>query len=326
MKNSFSCQDLSSYVPESLHTQGKRQKPSRVFFEDLAVIEPDRGFRILASRGRNLPVGGDFFTACGISSSDAELVRSHAPAQAGFLLPCATGCAIFFCDLTVQTGLIPCVLLSHSAEEVFCAMKRMGKDGFVVPRRILSKGELLPLRYDEALCQRLEELFYYVDRILHPAPELSLWTRSLLIANFVGCRLERVAFPVTAPPLSAENGARMTLFLICSFLTLRQKSGRVLTEGDEDSSNYQCTVSFFEERKPLAEEEDVLLESSEAPALPLFLEAPCFSSLMAIPTEDGMRLETRFPILKKEQTLGAALSKLWICLQFGIVRASSSLE
>jgi hypothetical protein len=200
----------------------------------------------------------------------------------------------------------------------------MGYDDFSAPHGLLPKDALLSARYDEALCHQLEELFYYLDRILRPSPDSSLWTRCLLISNFVGCRLERVALPVTALSLSAGDDARMTLFLLCSFLTLRQKSGSVMTDGAEESSNYQCTVSFFEESKTLLAEEEAPSTSFESIEPPLFLEAICFSALRAIPTKEGMRLETRFPVLKKETTLGAALATSWICLHFGIVRAKAS--
>ena len=316
--------DLSSYVSETLHTQRKRQKPSRVFFEELAVIEPEKGFRILASRGEDLPVGADFFTTCGVLKEDAELLHSFSAKQTGFLLPCKRGCALLFGDLRAETGLFLSVLLSRDAKDVLCALKRMGYDQFAAPQGILPTGELLTSRYDEALVDQLEELFYYLDRILHPAPEASLWTRCLLIANFVGCRLERVALPVTAPSLSERDDARMMLFLLCAFLDLRKRSGRVLTEGLQESSNYQCTVSFFEESRPLLEDEEKPQESLQAPELPLFLEALCFSALTAIPTGEGMRLETRFPVINKEQTLGAVVSPAWICLCFGITRVGSS--
>lgn len=318
--------DLSSYVPESLHTLQKRQKPCRLFFEDLVVIQPEKSFRILASRGENLPTGADFFNTCGVLASDAALLRSHESRQTRFLLPCEKGCVLLFGDLLSETGLLLGILLAQSTEDVFCALKRMGQDGFVTPPKMSQSKALLSSHYDETLCRHLEELFYYLERILHPTPESSLWTRCLLIANFVGCRLERVALPIETPPLSKGENACMTLFLFCAFLTLRQKSGRVQTEGklspkEEEPPNYRCTVTFFEETESLLELENPG-ESAQALAmdLPLFLQAPCFSALSAIPTEDGLKLETRFPLLPKDQTLGAVGSRTWHCLRFHLER------
>ena len=234
---------------------------------------------------------------------------------------------MLFADLLSATGLMLGILLEQSAEDVFCALKRMGQTNFIVPQRILPKGDFLSSRYDEDLCAQIDELFYYLERILLPTPEASLWTRCLLIANFVGCRLERVALPVTAPPLSKNDNARMTLFLFCSFLALRQKSGRVLTDGemrkDEDIDlNYRCTVSFLEETLPLWEPEaNSIPLQREALEKPLFLQASCFSSLTVIPTDRGMKLETKFPLPQKEHTLGSHGTRRILTLRFCLWQA-----
>ena len=318
--------DLSSYVPEALHTHQKRQNACRLFWEELAVVDPEKDFCILASRGNSMPVGSNFFKTCGVLLRDSALLRSHLPKERRFLLPASNGCVLMLGDLLGETGLFLGLLLPQDAEAVLCALLRMGRGELVAPPELLPKGGLLSRPYDEALCRRLEELFYYLDRILHPAPEASLWTRCLLIANFTGCRLERVALPVDAPRLSGTDDACMTLFLLCSFLALRQKSGRVQTEAglhqdSEESANYQCTVSFFEESSSPMVEEDETEKLSVATEPPFFLQAACFSNLTAIPTEEGMRLETRFHPAKADPSLGAPGARSLICLHFLIRRA-----
>ena len=311
--------DLSSYIPESLHTHQKRQTSCRLFLEDLAVVEPERDFRILASRGKDLPLGADFFKTCGVLSRDAALLRSHPQRQKRFLLPSKRGCVLMLGDLLSETGLFVGLLLSQDAADVLCALLRMGHDEFASPDELLPCDGLLPRPYDEVLCDGLEELFYYLDRILCPTPEASLWTRCLLIANFVGCRLERVAFPVEAPRLSKADDACMTLFLLCSFLALRQKSGRVqaaaeLHQESEKPANYQCTVSFFEEKEEPLPSEEPLEEPVEAP--PLFSEHSCFSRLSLTPTEEGLILETRFFAHQEDFALGAVGEPSKIRLRF----------
>ena len=103
--------DLSSYIPESLHTHQKRQTSCRLFLEDLAVVEPERDFRILASRGKDLPLGADFFKTCGVLSRDAALLRSHPQRQKRFLLPSKRGCVLMLGDLLSETGLFVGLLL-----------------------------------------------------------------------------------------------------------------------------------------------------------------------------------------------------------------------
>lgn len=314
--------DLSSYVPESLHTVQKRQSPCRLFFEDCAVIEPEKSFRILASRGGNLPLGEDFLKVCGVLPSDTTLLQSTRAKQSRFLLPCKKGCVLLLGDRLLETALFLGILIQRDAKEVLCALERLGQNTFATPQGMLSEGHPLQSRYDEALCLQMEELFYYLERILHPAPEASLWTRCLLIANFAGCRLERVALPITEPSLSETDHARITLFLLCSFLTLRQKSGRIWTEGEKDDPNYRCTVSFFEESLPFLEaEEPDQSEQDEKSEAPFFLQAPCFSSLTAIPTDSGMKLETKFPLLQKNPPLGAFNTSTRLCLHFLLAQA-----
>ena len=308
--------NLSSYVPETFHTSPKRQNACRLFWEELAVVDPEKDFCILASRGNSLPVGSNFFKTCGVLLRDSALLRSHLPKERRFLLPASNGCVLMLGDLLGETGLFLGLLLPQDAEDVLCALLRMGRGELVAPPELLPKGGLLSRPYDEELCRRLEELFYYLDRILIQTPEASLWTRCLLIANFVGCRLERVALPVEAPRLSKGDDACMTMFLICSFLTLRQKNGRVQAEGVtldtlEKEPNYRCTVSFFEESDELLkarnDEEEVPVQEDP----PLFLQTACFSAHSLCPLDGGLRLETRFLLPQKDPVLGAYSASRW---------------
>ena len=117
----------------------------------------------------------------------------------------------------------------------------------------------------------------------------------------------------------------MTLFLLCSFLTLRQKNGEVSAEGGERSAegdfcvNYQCSVSFVE-----TEEDFSVGNTSQNEILPLFLSDPCFSDLVATSVDGGMRLETRFPVLKKEGRLCSLGDEDWVCLEFCILGVLNS--
>ncbi len=325
--------NLHSYVPENLQFLHKQQAASRRFFEECALFSPEKNFQILASRGNRLPEGESFLACCGISLSPSAFLGQISPQSIHLLIPCKEGSVLLFADLFAHTGLLFGVLVPVDGETILRVLTLIGRSDF---RSVAAFPHATPSfrTGDELLCRQLEELFYYTTRIFSPKPEASLWTGCLLIANFAGCRLAKVSLPIESPALSKRDEACMTLFLLASFLTLRRKSGEVMAEGATKSSTassatYQCAVSFSEpetdtDTEPEPENPSETDLPPPPPPLPLFLSEPCFADLTATLREDGMKMETRFPILQKQQTLCASGSRRQILLEFYVLGALAS--
>ena len=96
---------------------------------------------------------------------------------------------------------------------------------------------------DGEICEDVTRLFYYVDRIFDDGTRfrIGLWSRMLLIAEFVGCRLDETGLSVTPPPLSCGDTARLTAFLLCAMLDLRRMDGRIRAE-NRDRPLFSCRV------------------------------------------------------------------------------------
>lgn len=313
--------DLSSYVPETLRFSQKHQDPSRVCFEGCAVLDPANACRILASRGSELTEGEDFLALCGVSEEDRRLLDRLSPTTKRILMPCQKGCVLLLADLFWDTGLLIGILIPFEAVSVLRGLHWLGQQKSLLCAESLSNTSLALQMGEETICRHLEELFYYLTRILTPKPEASLWTRCLLIANFAGCRLHRVALPVEAPVLSKRDVSCMILFLLCSFLTLRQRNGEVETFGDEkihDSmKNYRCTVLLTEEREEEEEDEEAAVSED----LPYFLSAPCFSGLVASFADGEMSLQAEFSLSQGEGRLCSLGDGSRVCLSFLVLCA-----
>ena len=310
--------DLHSYIPESLAFLEKQKESSRLFFEDCAVFDPAFDHRILASRGEGLLLGKSFFDLCGVSDLDKALFQEKFHKHRHFLLPAGKDSVLLFSEAFGDTGLLLGIRLHIDAITLRRVLHQLGQADFVCPTSIES-ASLTPQAGDFDLCLRLEELFYYTSRILSTKEEGSLWTRCLLIANFAGCRLERVALPVQAPPFSKRDRLRLAFFLLCSFLTMRQKDGRVGAEGselleDESQPLYRCTVSLVEESRAHPAK-----KRRKTTDFPFFLGARCFADLIAAFTEHGITLEARLPVSRTEQKLSASDPDTCFCLCFSFL-------
>ena len=310
--------DLSSDVPEALRFVQKHQDPSRGCVEGCAVIDPANSCRILASRGSELAEGEDFFAICGVSEDDRRILDRLSPTHERILAPCQRGSVLLFADLFWDTGLLIGVLLPFEAASVLRGLHWLGQQKSLLCAESLSNTSLALQMGDETICRHLEELFYYLTRMLVPKPEASLWTRCLLIANFAGCRLHRVALPVEAPRLSKRDESCMTLFLLCSFLTLRRRNGKVTALGDEklddNPRHYHCTVLMTEDRDGEEDEEDEQEEREEG--LPCFLSASCFSGLAASFADGQMSLRADFSLPSEKTRLFSLGDSSRICLSF----------
>ena len=301
---------LKSYIPEPQQFQKKQRSDGRIFFEDLAVV--DGATRaVLAHRGEAFEVEG---VGC-LALLDKTLwawVTSPFGVKTRLLTGAGEGSLLAFADLLSLTGLLLCAYLPARPECVAFALKRMGREDVlyapgITPCTSAAFGE------DESLFEDLQELLYYADRVLCVKKAVGLWTSCVTVANLAGCRLEQVAMPPSLPTIKPLDVARLHLFLLCSFLTLRGKDGRVLAVSSEDPSLplCRCSVEFLEgvtARQCFLDGEE---REKQDPVDGSFLSVPCFAGFEMLEGEEGACLCAELPIASDPADLRAR-SDLWI--------------
>lgn len=233
----YETQSIHNYLPEKARLEGKDRRPSRVCREAFAVLSVDEDFRILASYGMKTNTDRSIFCAYGIHQKERSSAERAVRSGGRVLVPCQEGTLLIFSDWLHSTGLALTVHLPDPADEVMQTLAMMGRAEFTgVAVDVLSHAHPSDLVID-----RLSELLYYLDRILSPRTEIGIVTRAALIAELIGCYANQASLP-TAPTAFPQDGHRLTAFLFCALLSLRNESISLSAVG-----NLRCSLSYREE-------------------------------------------------------------------------------
>lgn len=271
-------QQLKAYIPESLLTDGKQEHTLRVCREDCLIVDPADRFRILVSRGTTSTVGKRLDAAYNVPVSEMRFLRETLTNRNRVLMMGHDGRALLvFGDLFRASGVL--VVLSPYADAFAVArlLRHTGRSDFVFSPS-LSSVSAAPHTEDEEIYEQILELFFYFDRILSPARQIGLRTRTHLIANFVGCVLDDVAVPLDSLDCSTAEQDRLVAFLLCAFLSLRAHDG--VSARTETPSNEPILRYRVETMTPC--------EETGAPnqAFP-FLSLPTFRRFAVLSSKDG---------------------------------------
>lgn len=223
--------DLHSYIPELSFLQDKHQAPSRLFCEECAVLDAANGYRVLASRTKGLANGGSFFAHYGVGANELDFLERALVSHARVLILGKDHPILIFADLMPHTHALIAVVPEARASTLTRALSLIGQHNVALSPKVQSNRASAEEHATEAF-EQAAELFFYMDRILTPSAEIGTWTRTLLIANFAGCKLDRISLSTQRVSLSRTNEARLTLFLLCCFLTLRHTSGTKFAIGN----------------------------------------------------------------------------------------------
>ena len=204
---------------------GKDRPESRFFHEDCALINVAEQFKVVTERGFHCKIGQTFTSALNLGWEAVRQLRTfHTRYNDTMLLPCEDGTLILFSHLYPTTGMLLAIRIHDTETRVAEAMRRAQHEVLsfpIFPQQDQPKPEATPLD------MQMEELYFYLNRILAPSQNLSFWTHCLRIANFAGCKLDFVDLPIENVILPHEDYQRLTAFLLCVFMTLRKRTGRV---------------------------------------------------------------------------------------------------
>ena len=281
---------IRSYVPESVFFDNKDQSGCRIFHDNCAIINAVDNYRLIAARGIDIPIGEPFFDTLSISDEETDRLQKFLQTQEEYLLlSCQKSTLIVFAALLQNTGLLLVVQVSYCKKDVQKSIENARRDAFSP----IFHPDNIVFQEEPRLQEKLAEIFYYTDRILQPPPTLGLWTRLLLIANFVGCRLEHVSLSASFPTLPKKHQDVLTAFLLCAFLIFRHRTGtnrvtsphenvgKVQPIPEEDESLFSLYLHHLPiktSRKKLPLDEAELINFEQSP-LAFLLSLPCFKSI-----------------------------------------------
>lgn len=225
---------------------------------------------LLAVRGITFKVG-ESLGAHLPEATSPEALFERLRARRRLLLPAKTGSLLLFGDFIKETGLVLGVLLSASAEAIAAALGRL-------ERAEIGCEDCRPCRLSfeerEVLCDRLCEIFHYVDRFFDRCPSFSIPALSAAIADFTGCRIVRASGSARLLELSAQSRAGLVFYLLCGMLTLRGRSGVLQVVGER-----RLQKSAFEIHVEVSELDGLPKREGADGSEPIFLRADCFSDV-----------------------------------------------
>lgn len=303
---------LNSYLPESLFLIDKKEDHMRLCYESCAVLDPADGYRVIACRGKGIEINQPFAPIASLSRSERDFLDASLGRHNRLFLSNGKEAILLCADLLPATGLCLAIVPEGNPKAVYRVLHFLGKDSFVsAPEH--AADSLTPHVGDDAVYRRMSELFSCLEGIGARSPEL-FWTRVRWLSRFAGCRLENMSLPRESVTLAAADDARLTVFLLCLFLSLRRKStdgDRVeLCEGQTLSLSVTvCAKQDSDEYQALSEEE-----------LRGLFAFPAFRNFTMQSTQDGYRLLAGFAKTDQVlQLLSPAAVQTVLCLRFHLV-------
>lgn len=278
--NFFTLHDISSFVPEKTLLDGKHDFPCRVCHEDCVILDANNDFLPVAYRGTQPNMKENYFSFIGLSASEYSFFRSVLHTHNRILLHSPLGAILVFTEFLGETGLLLVIrpYLSVSPERsvptLLAALHQIGETRFIASSHT---APLDPDRHflDNIIHEQLSELFFYVDFFCNPEPFAhGIFTTSVRLANFAGCRLECLSLPFDEQSLSSSEQVRLAAFLLCVFLSLRHQADHAHAEYFSDNvSPLRYHISAFSDPEHVLTSHS-LLQMEQLP----FLNCACFEA------------------------------------------------
>lgn len=304
---------IDSYLNEEVLLREKDRLAPRVLREECSVISATQNYATIAFRGAHFEQGVSFLSSLQLSDAEEAFFLANVGRDSRLLLDTPHGSCLVFADSLSETGLL-CALLLPKAEPSSVAAALVQLSSLPFLSRVTPSSHRAPAAQDSALCR---ELLFYMERILseRSADASLLWRDSLLVANFVGCIVEKASFPPTESRLSHSDICRLRLFLLCSFLTLRGTGGGVCADGEDSDGRLLLRVEQKKQYTPLHKRK----KASDREAFFgqfSFLKEPAFSDFWVSVPEVGIVFNGKLPLLERTGHLRSrSACELYFCLK-----------
>lgn len=273
--------EIRSYIPEAFFLDQKDKQHMRICREDLVLVDPADGYRVVAGRGKESLAGEPFAPLVRLSKSERNFLKQSLGRRMRLLLQGKNEPILVFSDLLEASGLLLVICPRYDTENLQRGLALLQKGEFVSSNGS-GAGAPSPRNGDAAVCSYLQELFYYLDRIFSVSEELRPWTTAALIANLAGCRADFAAMPTEAVALMPTDRLRLLAFLLCLFLSMREDAISATATGEISELSISLSAS-------------PLLPTGKASACSYrFLQLPAFRDISLSLCNGGWALEASF--------------------------------
>ena len=297
-------QELNAYIPAIDFTNEKALTPLRTHREDIAVIDPNNHYQILACRPHQANAGASLPSLWAIPDEELSFLRTALSSHSRVAL-LADGCAVLILgELLAASG----VLLAVRPQISPAALRRYAEScglgdlafspAFPRPSASLSEAEL----------EQLDELNYYLGQILTPRKKVGIATLTWRIANFVGCRLEENKLSPVEDRLAEGQLKRLTAYLLCTFLHLRTLGGHTAASGASpaEAPQFRYHVEYVD---PSTDDDGKsLLLLADQP----FHKLPAFSDFIIRKEGEKLILDAHLPLSSEKKGFRAAIPSLFV--------------
>ena len=296
-------QSLNVYVPKSFYLEGKQETPCRRFFEDLAILHPSDGYRILAARGLFLKANNSIT----LEKKDQAFVQTALRKGERVLAIVRERPLILFGDAWHACGLVLALLPHEELSVVLQTLPHIpNAQTLLAPSaQAFIPHSVTPLKITD-FYPILTDQYLECTRILQGETDFRLHIAH--IAQYAGTRTNVTELPIGEFALSPHTKQRWSFFLLCLFLALRGDSATPsefeLTHADKKEFHVRFSHTSEAKRKiPLAH------------SLFLFLSLPCFSDFHFFKTENGFLIEASLPRSTSHPALRATDSAIKLALE-----------
>ncbi len=314
---------VTGYLPEIQLLEDKKKDGVRLLREDCAVLSVEHDFQPIAYRSalqREGRVPADWLIA---DSKKRALLRRAAQMNETVLLTGKADCLMVFQSLLEATGTVFVVRAPFSAAALSRALHLCGRNCTVLPEPGL--GDVRGATLTDELCRWLEEILFYTDRIFRDI-SLCAMTRAQIISEFLGCRTDRFSLPTEHLPISRTDDLRLTAFLLCVFLSLRARDGRLAAElapSEDGQLPLACRVHLTEQNTHPSKGRRI--SENELP----FLSLTAFRDIRLSQSPNGLTLEASFPVRTNQQNkiplLHAHIDELLtLCIELSLDNCADS--
>lgn len=220
-------QTVRGYVPEKYSFAEKDSLALRELFEACALLDAENAFQPVAYRGRQI---ADLLDRVG--GADMAFLQAHCKTHRFLLLDLPQGRLLICSDWLNSTGLLLAVLLQCEVQVILQSMRFAALGEAVVCAPSVEHKRVRKADLD--LCERLKDHLISLTRILSANPDVCIRSHVRLISDFAGCRTHTQTNEELRLSLLPYDFQRLSAFLLCTFLTLRTKTGSVDVIGKRD--------------------------------------------------------------------------------------------
>ena len=294
-----------SYVPEKAFLKRTDHPSAQIFGDACVLFDPEEEFRVVACRGDGLAAGTRWDRVLALGEDETTFLRECAPQNSLSLIYGNGGAWLILSAFYSTTGLL-LGIRPFTNGEAFC--QRMAQDRlFAVAMspaalEAASRGrgaDALSLEWSVNVLHEVSDILRHFSRMER---SFDLADHVCWLARFAGCPVEeRSSIRAAIPP---SLSAKLTVYLLCLFLALQGRGGRLLTSKAATGASFDAGLAL--EWSVLGEENArTRVDPAALADFPEFdfLFRPCFRPFRLEYTPQGLSL--RLPVLPPSYRLRA---------------------